>query len=236
MAQRVGRVILEVQPPLYQLLGELPGAMQVVARGQALPHFDVHCPLLSLPHLFGTVLSTIPADVPYLRARPQAVAQWDARLGSRKRPRIGLAWAGSASYRNDANRSVPLAALLPLFDLDLAYVSLQRELRSGDADLLCRYSDILHFGDRLEDFSDTAALIANLDLVIAVDTAVAHLAGALGKPLWVVLPLVPDWRWLLDRDYSPWYPTALLFRQDESRSWDNVVGRVRIALREHFGF
>jgi tetratricopeptide (TPR) repeat protein len=234
VAQRAARVIFEVQAPLRELMRDLPGVAQIVARGDALPEFDLQCPLLTLPYLFGTELSTIPADVPYLRARPQAVAEWRARLGDNKRPRIGLAWAGSATQKNDLNRSVPLAALLPLLDLDVTYVSLLREVRAGEADLLRERSEIIHFGEALKDFADTAALIENLDLVISVDTAVAHLAGALGKPLWAVLALVPDWRWLLDRDDNPWYPTARLFRQDNSAGWNNVIARVAAALRERF--
>jgi tetratricopeptide (TPR) repeat protein len=234
VAQRAGRVILEVQEPLRELMRGLPGVAQILSSGDRLPDFDLHCPLLTLPRVFGTELSTIPAEVPYLRPRPQAVAEWDARLGSKNRPRIGLAWAGSATQKNDLNRSVPLNALLPLLDFDVTYVSLLREVRAGEADLLRQRGEIVHFGEALKDFSDTAALIANLDLVIAVDTAVAHLAGALGKPLWAVLALVPDWRWLLDRDDNPWYPTARLFRQDESRSWDKVIARVATALRARF--
>ncbi len=233
VAPRAARVILEVQPPLHGLMSGLPGVAQTVARGEALPEFDLHCPLLTLPRLFGTTLATIPADVAYLHARPQAAAEWGARLGARDRPRIGIAWAGSATQKNDLNRSVPLGALLPLFDLDLTLVSLQRELREGEAELL-RQRGIVHFGEGLRDFSDTAALIMNLDLVIAVDTAVAHLTGALGKPLWAMVARVPDWRWLLDREDSPWYPTARLFRQDDSNSWDKAIARVKGALRAEF--
>jgi len=233
VAQRVGRLILEVQEPLRDLVGVLPGVTQVVSRGEALPDFDVHCPLLSLPLLMETELATIPSQVPYLGASPQGVAEWGARLGSRSRPRIGLAWSGNPTHKNDRNRSAALAALLPLLGLDATYVSLQPSVRAADAELL-RNRDIVHFGEQLRDFSDTAALIANLDLVISVDTAVAHLAGALAKPVWVLLPFVPDWRWLLDRDDSPWYPTMRLFRQDQSRTWDNVIARVSARLRDQF--
>jgi hypothetical protein len=154
---------------------------------------------------------------------------WNARLG--QKPRIGLAWSGRAEHNNDHNRSMRLSTLLsPLAGFDATYVSLQREVRADDVPVLQGRSDILHFGEELKDYADTAALIANLDLVISVDTSVAHLAGALAKPVWILLPFIPDWRWLLDRDDSPWYPTARLFRQDDSRQWDGAFGRLRAAL------
>jgi hypothetical protein len=158
--------------------------------------------------------------------------RWDARLGLRRCPRIGLVWSGRPTHKNDRNRSVKLRALLPLLDIDAVFVSLQHDLRADDAATLKDQKNIIHFGDELRDFSDTAALISNLDLVISVDTSVAHLAGALSKPVWVLLPFIPDWRWLLDRDDSPWYPTARLFRQGNNRVWDDAIVRVRDALRD----
>ena len=153
-------------------------------------------------------------------------------MGPKTRPRIGLVWSGRSAHRNDRNRSLTLQSLLPLFDVDATFVSLQQEVRPSDVQVLRDRNDLLHFGSELKNFSDTAALAANLDLVIAVDTSVAHLAGALAKPLWVLLPFIPDWRWLLDRDDSPWYPTARLFRQDQTRTWDGVIARVYDALRD----
>ena len=236
VVERGARVILEIQEPLRELMGTLPGAAQIVSRGEPLPDFDLHCPLLSLPLALGTRLATIPAQTPYLRASPQAVMDWNARLGPRHRPRIGLAWSGRPEHNNDRNRSMRLSTLLsPLAGFDATYVSLQREVREDDAPVLQGRSDILHFGEELKSYADTAALIANLDLVISVDTSVAHLAGALAKPVWILLPFIPDWRWLLDRDDSPWYPTARLFRQDETRSWDSVMARVHAALDNHLG-
>jgi hypothetical protein len=159
---------------------------------------------------------------------------WNGRLGPRHRPRIGLAWSGLPAHDNDHNRSMRLSAFLPpLAGFNATYVSLQREVRDVDAPMLQGRSDVLHFGDELKTYADTAALIANLDLVISVDTSVAHLAGALAKPVWILLPFIPDWRWLLDRDDSPWYPTARLFRQDETRGWDSVMARVQAALHDH---
>ena len=234
VAERGARVILEVQEPLCALMGTLPGVAQVVTRGEPLPDFDLHCPLLSLPLALGTRLATVPAQTPYLRASPQAVTDWNARLGPR--PRIGLAWSGRPEHNNDRNRSMKLSTLSsPLAGFAATYVSLQREVREDDAPVLQGLSDILHFGEELKTYADTAALIANLDLVISVDTSVAHLAGALAKPVWILLPFIPDWRWLLDRNDSPWYPTARLFRQDETRRWDSVMTRVHAALDNHLG-
>jgi tetratricopeptide (TPR) repeat protein len=230
---RAGRVILEVPKPLHALMSTIPGLAQIVSKGDPLPDFDMHCPLLSLPLAFGTRLETILAETPYLHASPSAAMNWDARLGPRSRPRIGLAWSGRPAHKNDHNRSIRLSALLPLLDVDATYISLQRDVRAGDATVLQQRGEILHFGAELKTFSDTAALMSNLDLIIAVDTSVAHLAGALAKPIWILLPFVPDWRWLLDRDDSPWYPTARLFRQDDTREWDNVIARLHVALRDY---
>jgi tetratricopeptide (TPR) repeat protein len=226
-----GRVILEVQRPLHDLMHTLPGAARIVSKGDPLPDFDMHCPMLGLPLAFGTGLATIPRETPYLFASAQAVANWNARLPPKTRPRIGLAWSGRPEHNNDQNRSIDLAFFLsPLEGIDATFVSLQREVRAADAVVLQERGDLIHFGDELKDFSDTAALVANMDLVVSVDTSVAHLAGAMAKRVWVLLPFIPDWRWLLDRDDSPWYSTARLFRQDDSRQWDSAFGRLRVAL------
>jgi Tfp pilus assembly protein PilF len=232
VAARAGRVILGVPRTLRELMSTLPGVAQIASKGDPLPDFDIHCPLLSLPLAFGTRLETIPSATPYLRASAPAVTEWNARLGPGTRPRIGLAWSGHPMHENDHNRSIGLSTLLPLLGLNATNVSLQQDVRAGDATVLQGRSDLLHFGDQLKTFSDTAALISNLDLVISVDTSIAHLAGALAKPVWVLLPFLPDWRWLLDREDSPWYPTARLFRQDDTRQWDNVIARVQAALHE----
>jgi tetratricopeptide (TPR) repeat protein len=228
--KRGAHAILEVPKALHDLTGSIEGVTKIVSRGEPLPEFDVHCPLLSLPLAFGTRLETIPSVTPYLRASSQAVTDWNVRLGPKKRPRIGLAWSGRSSHRNDHNRSMSFRSLLPLLEIDATFVRLQKDLRSEDIAPLKDHSGIVDVVDALKDFSDTAALIANLDLIISVDTSVAHLAGALAKPIWVLLPFLPDWRWLLDRDDSPWYPTARLFRQDETRIWDSVITRVHAAL------
>lgn len=235
LAAQGARVILEVQPALVSLMQTLEGVDKVLAQGESLPEFDLHCPLLSLPLAFGTTLETIPAEVPYLRPDPARVAIWQARIGSRPRAagrHIGLISSGNPRYNKDRSRSVPLHQLEPLLTCDCDFVSLQKEFREEERDVLRRRADrIRSFAEELTDFAETAALIACLDLVIAVDTAGAHLAGALGKPLWLLLPYAPDWRWLRDRTDSPWYPTARLFRQPQRGDWESVVAELAAALR-----
>ncbi len=232
VAQRGARVILEVQEPLRELMTGLAGPAQVLAKDSALPDFDMQCPLLSLPLVFRTELATIPAAVPYLRAPAQAVTEWEARLGPKRRPRIGLVWSGRTDTVERSYRSIPLSGLLALLDADATFVSLQKFMGRADAALLKERNDLLDFADELKDFSDTATLISTLDLVISIDTGVAHLAGALAKPVWVLLTHSADWRWLRERDDSPWYPTARLFRQDGTRAWDGAIARVHAALPE----
>jgi tetratricopeptide (TPR) repeat protein len=223
---RGARVILQVERALRPLLESLAGVSQIVVPGDALPPIDFECPLLSLPLAFGTTLQTIPADVPYLRADPQRVSLWERRLGSRSRPRIGLAWSGNPGQGKDRNRSLPLAALEPLLAKPLQFVCLQKEIRASDADALRRHPQLLHFEHDIGDFSDTAALAQLCDMVIAVNSSVAHLAGAIGKPVWIPLAFVPDWRWILGREDSPWYPTARLFWQSRPGQWADVVSRM----------
>lgn len=234
LAELGAKVIIRVQPALKKLLADMAGADIVIGTDEELPPFDLYTPLLSLPLAFKTRLDTIPSATPYLRASSEAVAHWNARLGHRSRPRIGLAWSGRPTHKNDHNRSIGLGALLPLLDFNATYVSLQKDVRPGDASVLQNRSDLLHFGDDLKTFADAAALLSNLDLIISVDTSVVHLAGALAKPVWVLLPFLPDWRWLLDRDDSPWYPTARLFRQNAPGDWAGVIGRVITALEKLF--
>jgi tetratricopeptide (TPR) repeat protein len=221
-------VLLEVHAPLKPLLQDAEGAAEVLARGEALPHFDLHCPLMSLPLALGTTLETIPAGVPYVHAPAARMAHWRARLGEPGSPRVGIVWAGSATHKNNHNRSIALPRFAPLLTVSgAAFVSLQTELDAADGASLGRNAGVLQLGPELRDFADTAAVISELDLVIAADTAVVHLAGALGKPVWVLLPFTPDFRWLLDREDSPWYPTARLFRQPRFGDWESVIARVR---------
>jgi tetratricopeptide (TPR) repeat protein len=227
---RGATVILEVAEPLCGLMGSL-GAAQVLPSGARLPAIDLHCPLMSLPLAFGTTVETIPAAVPYLTVPADAAAAWDARLGPHKRLRVGVAWAGNPRQENDRNRSIGLAPLLPLLDGDADFVSLQKDLRAGDEELLKARRDIMHLGGALNDFSDAAALIERMDIVVTVDTSIAHLAGALGKPVFILLCFTPDWRWLLTGDLSPWYPTARLFRQARPQAWSEPVVQAAGELR-----
>jgi tetratricopeptide (TPR) repeat protein len=223
-------VVIEVAPALKALMAGLEG-VRVLAHGEALPPFDLHCPLASLPLAMKTELAGIPADVPYLAAPAERLAKWRARMDALDRPRIALAWSGNAAHGNDRNRSIALSRLQPLWSIDGAsFVGVQRDLRAADAGVLAGAPRLVHVGDELSDFADTAAVLALADLVVSVDSAVAHLAGAMGRPLWILLPFSPDWRWMLDREDSPWYPTARLFRQPSIGDWASVIARVRAEL------
>jgi hypothetical protein len=230
VARDGARVVLEVQRPLVRLLREMTGVAAVCARGDALPPFDRHCPLMSLPLAFATTVQSIPAQVPYLAVPPADQSRRQELGPADRRLRVGLTWAGNRAHSNDHNRSVPLRRLLPLLRLpDVTFVSLQKELRDGDGAILDD-AHVHRIGEGLQDFGETAAVVDNLDLVITVDTAVAHLAGALARPVWVMLPFAADWRWFLDRDDSPFYPTARLFRQAAIDDWDGVAARLSRAL------
>jgi tetratricopeptide (TPR) repeat protein len=231
VARRGACAVLEVQPPLVTLLQDLEGVARVIARGDPLPPFDLHCPLLSLPLAFQTALTDISGQ-PYLRADPSRIGKWQSYLAERARPRIGIAWSGNPEHRNDHNRSIAFSQFSRLLDRNGSYYCLQREIREGDIPALREHGAVDLLGDRLDDFSDTAALVASMDLVIAVDTSLAHLAGALGKEVWILLPFVPDWRWLTDRTTAPWYDSARLFRQPAHGDWDSVLAAVGKALDE----
>ncbi len=231
-AARGARVILEVDRRLQTLMSSLDGVAQVLSAGDPLPEFDMHCPLLSLPRAFHTLLETIPSHTPYLRAPSDWLTKWNTRLGPKRGLRVGLIWSGNPAHHRDQARSIELNALTPLLDVPATFFSLQKDVRAADAALLAGRKDVIQLADELADFSDTAAVMAQLDLIISVDTSTVHLAGALGRPVWILLPYLPDWRWLLDRGTSPWYPTARLFRQDETRGWDSVIPHVQAALSE----
>jgi hypothetical protein len=226
LAAAGAKVVLEVHPELKAPLSRVPGAAAVIGRGEPRPAFDLHCPLGSLPLACKTEPASVPADIPYLAAEPARVERWRERLAALDPPRIAIVWAGNAAHANDRNRSLPFAKLAPLWANSRArFVGLQRDLRAGDAPLL-QGAPVLHLGSELADFDDTAAVLAGCDLLIAVDTAVAHLAGALGRPLWVLLPFSADWRWTKDSDRSPWYPSARLYREARPGGWDDVIARV----------
>jgi tetratricopeptide (TPR) repeat protein len=226
------RVVLIADSRLVPLLSELPDvAACIPGVGTVTLAFDVYCGISSLPLSFGTRLDTIPARVPYLPAPDAARVQaWEQRLGPHHRLRVGLVWSGNPQHGDDHSRSIPLRALLPLLGLDATFVSLQKDPRLADRATLSEQTGIVDLTVHLTDFVETAALVSCCDLVITVDTSMAHLAGALACPTWILLPYMPDWRWLLDRDDSPWYPTAKLFRQDESRDYAPVIERVRAEL------
>jgi tetratricopeptide (TPR) repeat protein len=233
VAARGARVILVVADAVYPLLSAMPGASQCLPLSAGPPAaFDMHCPIGSLPLAFRTKLDTIPSVASYLQ--PPAEAQmraWEDRLGPHDRLRVGLVWSGNPAHENDHNRSLPLQTLSRILDADATFVSLQKDPKAGDKVFLVERTDIVDLTEHLTDFSETAALVSCLDLVITVDTSVAHLAAALGRPTWILLPYVPDYRWLLDRDDSPWYPTVRLFRQTETRDYASVLDRVRTALQ-----
>jgi Flp pilus assembly protein TadD len=230
VARMGAKVVLEVPAELSGLLGQLAG-VTVVERGTTLPAFDLHCPLGSLPLALGTEPASIPAQIPYLAASAERIAHWRERLANLAQPRVALVWAGAAAHPNDRNRSLPLAQLAPLLDLaPVSFISLQRELSSEDAAMLAGMGRVVSLGPELRDFDDTAAVLALCDVAIAVDTSLAHLAAAMGRPTWILLPFRPDWRWMLARDDSPWYPGARLYRQPAAGDWPSVVARVRADL------
>ena len=226
------RVILQVQAPLVALLSGLEGVAQLLVEEAPLPDFDLHCPLLSLPLAFKSRLDSIPRAPSYLRSDAAKAAHWAGRLAGKTRPLIGLAWRGSSTHRRDRRRSIGLAELLQALPRQLQYVSLHQEIRAEDRAALQASAHLLHYGEQLTDFADTAALCAQVDLVISVDTSVAHLGGALGKTTWVLLPYNPDWRWLLGRQDSPWYPSVRLYRQEAPGDWGPVLARVSAELTQ----
>ncbi len=238
-AERVQDVILGCSAEMEPLLSTIPGVGQYCSRWNDVPGHAVNCRLSSLPYLFGTRLDTIPAAVPYIKAPAARVEHWRQRLDATLPagvPRIGLAWTGRPTHPNDRRRSLSLSQLLPLADIGPAvFVSLQKPMPEADRAHLGRFTGMVDMAADLTDFGETAALIEALDLVITVDTSMGHLAGAMGKPVWILLAKAADWRWLLDRETSPWYPTARLFRQRYPGAWDDVIGQVRTALADRVG-
>jgi len=223
-------VILQVQPPLLSLLRGLSGRGVLLAEGQPLPEFDYHVPMLSLPLACRTTLATVPAVDRYLSVDSGRLAAWRARLGEVRGMRIGVAWSGRPEHKNDKQRSLSLAQFLAALPEGPTYFVLQKDVRETDAALLATQSAFVNLAADFGDFSDTAAVCELMDLVISVDTSIAHLAGALGRPLWLLLPFVPDWRWLMGRSDTPWYPSASIFRQGEDKDWLPVLQQVRVAL------
>ncbi|MDR3464781.1 MAG: tetratricopeptide repeat protein [Xanthobacteraceae bacterium] len=226
-----GSIVLQVQPALVSLL-RMSCGVTVVGRGEPLPPFDLQLPLMDLPRLFGTTLDTIPAAVPYLHADPATLARWRRALQDVEALKVGVAWAGNPRHKGDRQRSLSAEAVLPRLVMPgVQLYSLQKEPGAADVPVLARLgTDIVDLAPALGDFADTAAAVAALDLVIVVDTSVAHLAGALGRPVWVLLPYALDWRWLRDREDSPWYPGMRLFRQHKPQAWEGVMARASAEL------
>ena len=220
--RRDARVVLCVPPPLARLLAAQPDAPTVIAYDGVLPPTDLYCMMGSLPWLLGVELANLPT-APYLRVESAGAEPWP-------QPAVGIVWAGNPAHHNDANRSMPLRTMLEMLVPGVTIVSLQRDVPDADRDTLASAGHVVDRGRHLRDFMDTAVAMRDIDVIISVDTAPAHLAGALGRPVWVLLPFAADWRWMLDREDSPWYPSARLFRQDRPGDWSGVAARVRQAL------
>jgi Flp pilus assembly protein TadD len=224
--QRGGWVIVECQDVLAPLLATCPGIDQVIVRGSPLPYFHTHAPLVSLPRILKTTLDTIPADVPYLWADPQMTEHWRQVMGASGSFKVGIAWQGNPGHTNDRNRSVSLARFEPLARLDgVRLFSLQKGPGTEQLAEVKEHLSIQDLGSQIQTFQDTAAALENLDLVITIDSAVAHCAGALGLPVWVLVPFAADWRWLMHGEDNPWYPSVRLFRQPAPGDWDSVIAR-----------
>jgi Glycosyltransferase family 9 (heptosyltransferase) len=232
LEKRGAKVVMSVQKPLFRLLSQLSPQVVIVDQDQVPEEFDFHCPLMSLPLAFRTNLETIPAKRKYLASDKSLTEKWQSKIRDQSRTRVGVAWRGNAMHVNDHNRSLDLSELSPLFSVPARFISLQTGLTDRERGLLQQFKTVDHFGDEFEDFCDTAAVIDLLDLVVTVDTSVAHLAGAMGKPVWILLPFNADWRWLIAREDSPWYPSARLFRQDGSYRWAGVVSHLCAELFE----
>jgi tetratricopeptide (TPR) repeat protein len=233
LIQRQAKVIIGCDPALQRLLRSNFSSAVILDWEQPLPRLDFQCPMLDLPRFFDTTLETIPAAVPYLTASAPDSKRWRHRLQSDANMKVGLVWAGRSSHPNDRNRSMTLDLLAPLAEVKgVSFYSLQKTDPARPASNDTPRFPLIDLTNDLKDFADTAALIANLDLIISVDTSVAHLAGAMGKPVWTLLPFVADWRWLLDRQDTPWYPSMRLFRQPSARNWTETICRVADALSQ----
>lgn len=225
------RVILEIPKPLLNLLSNLEGVAQLIQTGEQLPEFDYHCPLLSLPLAFKTNIMSIPFPTKYLSSNENKVKKWQAKLGEKTKPRVGIVWSSTSHFNNDSTRSIPFsefAKALPKNEFE--FICLQKEIKEADKESLESQPDIRFFGNELVDFSDTAALIECVDVVVSTCTSVPHLSCALGKPTWILLSHIPDWRWLLNRTDSPWYSSAKLYRQNKTGDWDGVLKQVKTDL------
>ena len=227
------KTILEVQKHLFELMKGIEGVDELIPNGADLPPFDFYCPLMSLPLALGTTLETIPSPISYIKSTDDKRAKWSDRLRPKSKPRVGIVWSGSSVHKNDHNRSIALEQILGAVPEGYHLVSLQKEVRENDLDVLEQSKQIQHFGAELDDFTDTAALCELMDVIVSVDTSVAHLAGAMGKPVNLLLPYDPDFRWLLNRCDSPWYPSITLFRQGPERLWEPVLMEINASLQNY---
>ncbi len=224
------RLILEIAPELLTLARRTEGFDQLITRGTLPPAFDVHCEMMSLPMVMGLTLADLPGKIPYLAPDPQRLARWRRRLAKLPRPLVALVWAGRPEHHNDANRSTALAGLAPLALPGITFLAVQKGPKAAEAKAPPTGMSLVPLGDEIRDFEDTTAILAIADLLISVDSSPVHLAGALGRPAWVLLPFVPDWRWLLEREDTPWYPSVKLFRQDRGGDWSGALARAAAAL------
>jgi hypothetical protein len=231
-ARSGARVILEINGETLSLAGRSKGYDDIVARGSLPPAFDMHCEMMSLPMALGLTLGDLPGPMPYLSADPLRLGRWRRRLADLPRPLVALAWAGRPAHFNDANRSLRLEQLAPLTQAGLTLLSIQKGPAAEQADAPPKGMSLLSLSAEIADFEDTAAILCIADLLISVDSSPVHLAGALGRPAWVMLPKVPDWRWLLNRTDTPWYPRMRLFRQDTRMDWTAVVARIAFELTQ----
>jgi tetratricopeptide (TPR) repeat protein len=231
LARQGARIVLQVHAALKPLLTGLEGAARVVARGEPLPAFDCHCPVMSLAYAMKTEPATIPAEVPYIHAPGDRTSHWRGRFPQTTALRVGIVWCGNPAFKEDRRRSLKFLQVAPILTTaDVFFVSLNPGISECDRRAIAGHSNLRHLGSELRDFADTAAVIAQLDLVITSDTSVAHLAGAMGRPVWIMLGFAPDWRFAHDREQSSWYPTARLFRQSAPGDWAGVIERVRLEL------
>ncbi len=225
------KVIVEAPMTLIPFISTVSTTATYVPKGMVLPAFDLHCPIMSLPLALKTTVESVPAVIPYLFVSAPKRKAWAETLGEKTKPRVGIAWSGSATHGNDFTRSIPFSRLEPLLKLPFEFHALQKEIRVDDAANRHAFADKVKIhADALQDFMDAAALVEAMDIVITVDTVIAHIAGALGKPVWLMLAQVPDYRWMLEREDTPWYPTARLFRQTKGLDWAGVIERVTKAL------
>jgi tetratricopeptide (TPR) repeat protein len=229
ISQMECKVILEIPESLVELFKEIKDFGTLIKRGEVLPDFDYQCPLLSLPLAFKTNITNIPFPNSYLFSKTKSLNKWAKKLNTKLKPRVGLVWSGKTTHKNDHNRSFALSSILSYLPDNFEYFSIQNELQDKDKSALSN-SKIKHFGAEIENFDDTAALCSLMDIIISVDTSIAHLSGALGKKTWVLLPFNPDWRWLMNSEDTPWYSSAKLYRQAQKNNWQSVFNKIKLDL------